>query len=81
MLTIFNKEIVPYLWEDLVRFYSSSSIVQLLAVIGEQFDVGMEICGVCLAVRSKRCSISVWNKTYENHVATSRIKYVSLSLV
>ena len=63
MLTIFNKEIVPYLWEDL-----------LLAVIGEQFDVGMEICGVCLAVRSKRCSISVWNKTYENHVATSRIK-------
>ncbi|KAK8810725.1 hypothetical protein WA158_007300 [Blastocystis sp. Blastoise] len=62
-ITIYPKPLVPYLWEDLI-----------LAVIGEQFDVGMEICGVSLNVRAKRCTISVWNKTFENHVATSKIK-------
>lgn len=39
---------------------------QLLAIVGEQFDVGDEICGAVLSIRSSEDIISVWNKTAAN---------------
>lgn len=41
-------------------------MLQLLAIVGEQFDVGDEICGAVLSIRSSEDIISVWNKTAAN---------------
>ena len=63
-LTLTGTELLPYLWETLV-----SSIIymlyQLLTTIGEQFNVGKEICGVSVTVKPKKNQsvLCVWNKT------------------
>ena len=59
-----RKGLVSQLWEEVV-----------LAVVGEQFDVGNEICGAVVSVRSGEDIISVWNKTADNIEATNRIRY------
>jgi translation initiation factor 4E len=45
----------------------------LLAVIGDQFDVGDEICGVVLSIRDHDI-ISVWNKTASNKEIRYKIR-------
>ena len=40
---------------------------QLLAVIGEQFDVGDEICGVVLSVRPHEDILALWTRTAADH--------------
>jgi translation initiation factor 4E len=59
-----KKGLSSYYWEEL-----------LLAMIGEQFDVGHEICGAVLSVRHGEDIISVWNKNTENVEATNKIRY------
>ncbi|KAK8807722.1 eukaryotic translation initiation factor 4E [Blastocystis sp. subtype 4] len=53
-LTLTGTELLPYLWETL-----------LLTTIGEQFNVGKEICGVSVTVKPKKNQsvLCVWNKT------------------
>lgn len=46
----------------------------LFAVIGEQFNVGKEICGVVCSIRPQEDLISIWTKTASNQVVTQRIK-------
>ena len=58
-----KKGTASRLWEDL-----------LIAVIGEQFDVGDEVCGVVISVRSQEDIISIWNKTASNREVN--FKYV-----
>lgn len=58
-----RKGIAARYWEDI-----------LLAIVGEQFDVGSEICGAVLSVRINEDIISVWNKTAENVVAIEKIR-------
>lgn len=58
-----KKGLSSRLWEELV-----------LAIIGEQFDVGHEICGAVVSVRHSEDIISVWNKTADNNEATSKIR-------
>ncbi|PON54612.1 Translation Initiation factor eIF- 4e [Parasponia andersonii] len=41
----------------------------LLAMIGEQFDHGDEICGAVVSVRGKQAKIAVWTKNATNEVA------------
>lgn len=41
----------------------------LLAMIGEQFDDGEEVCGVVLQIRSKEDRIAIWTKTANNETA------------
>lgn len=60
-----RKGIAARYWEDI-----------LLAIIGEQFDVGAEICGAVLSIRNNEDIISVWNKTSENTEAVNKIRYV-----
>lgn len=58
-----KKGIASRYWEDVV-----------LAIIGEQFDVGSEICGAVLSVRNNEDIISVWNKTADNLEAVNKIR-------
>ena len=51
------------------------SYSQLLAVLGEQFIVGNEICGVVISVRPIEDIIAIWNRTAEDNFITSRIRY------
>nr|ACG35957.1 eukaryotic translation initiation factor 4E-1 [Zea mays] len=41
----------------------------LLAMIGEQFDYGDEICGAVVSVRSKQERIAIWTKNAANEAA------------
>jgi translation initiation factor 4E len=58
-----KKGISSRYWEDIV-----------FAIIGEQFDVGHEICGAVVSVRNNEDIISVWNKNAENLEATNKIR-------
>lgn len=60
-----KKGIASRYWEDI-----------LLAIIGEQFDVGSEICGAVLSIRAGEDILSVWNKTADNAEALHKIRYV-----
>jgi hypothetical protein len=43
-------------------------------MIGEQFDVGNEICGAVVSTRGNEDIISVWNKTNDNQEAINKIR-------
>ena len=58
-----KKGIASFYWESL-----------LLAIIGEQFEVGDEVCGAVVSVRNNEDIISVWNKNAENKEATNAIR-------
>ena len=58
-----KKGLASLYWEELV-----------LAIIGEQFDVGNEICGAVVSVRGGEDIISVWNKTAEDKESTDKIR-------
>lgn len=59
-----KKGLASRYWEELV-----------LAIIGEQFDVGHEICGAVISCRTGVDIISVWNKNSENIEARNKIRY------
>ena len=47
----------------------------MLAIVGEQFDVGNEICGAVISVRYNEDIISLWNRNADNNEACHRIRY------
>ncbi|KAL8460788.1 hypothetical protein ACS0TY_032337 [Phlomoides rotata] len=77
----FKDKIEP-MWEDPVCanggkwtiVYSKGKsdtpwLYTLLAMIGEQFDYGDEICGAVVNVRAKQDKISIWTKNASNEAA------------
>ena len=58
-----KKGLASYFWEALV-----------LAIIGEQFDVGNEICGAVVSIRHSEDIIAVWNRNADNEGALHRIR-------
>lgn len=50
------------------------AVMQVLAIIGEQFDVGDEICGAVISVRAAEDILSVWTKTADDLQATTQIR-------
>ena len=58
-----RKHGASLLWEELV-----------LAMIGEQFDVGTEVCGAVLSVRYHDDTLSVWHRTADNEAAVARLR-------
>ncbi|KAF2352977.1 Translation Initiation factor eIF- 4e [Trinorchestia longiramus] len=47
-----RKGVIDRCWENL-----------LLAVVGEQFEVGDEICGIVMCIRNQEDTLAIWNKT------------------
>ena len=45
-----------------------------MAMLGEQFLVGSEICGVVLSTQFPEDLLSVWNKTATDSISTNRIR-------
>ncbi|KAJ8267154.1 hypothetical protein GJAV_G00139130 [Gymnothorax javanicus] len=83
---IFKEGIKP-MWEDEANKSGGKWIIRLrkglasrfwenivLAVLGEQFMVGEEICGVVVSIRFQEDILSIWNKTANDQVTTSRIR-------
>lgn len=81
------KDGIRPLWEDDTNKNGGKWIVRLkkglanrcwenliLAILGEQFMVGEEICGAVVSVRFQEDLISIWNKTCSNEAVKSRIK-------
>jgi translation initiation factor 4E len=58
-----RKEISSRSWENL-----------LLAMLGEQFIVGDEICGAVISIRPTEDIISIWNKTANDSQLTAKIR-------
>jgi translation initiation factor 4E len=46
----------------------------LLAILGEQFIVGNEMCGVVISIRPTEDIISLWNRTASDNSITARIR-------
>jgi len=72
-----KKRMASKHWEDLV-----------LAFVGQQFDVGDDVCGVVVSVRYQEDIISVWNKNSDDgesrrklHDAIKRILGLSESVL
>jgi len=75
---LFKYPIKP-LWEDEANKLGGKWIVRLrkglaskywenlmLALVGEQFDVGDEICGAVMSIRFQEDILSIWNRTSDN---------------
>jgi len=58
-----NKGLAARCWENLI-----------LAILGEQFNVGDEICGAGVSMRAKKDCISLWHKTSSDEEATERLR-------
>ncbi|KAI9503532.1 translation initiation factor eIF 4e-like domain-containing protein [Coemansia spiralis] len=58
-----RKGVSPRIWEKLA-----------MAVVGDAFDVGDEICGIVLSIRNSEDIISLWNKTAIDHRTNSHIR-------
>ncbi|RKP37217.1 translation initiation factor eIF 4e-like domain-containing protein [Dimargaris cristalligena] len=58
-----KKGIASRYWEDLV-----------LAVIGDQFDVGNDICGAVLSIRNSEDILSLWNSSAQDGRINLRIR-------
>jgi len=83
---LFKDGIKP-MWEDEANANGGKWIVRLkkglasrcwenliLAMLGEQFMVGEEICGAVVSVRYQEDIISVWNKTANDTTTTAKIR-------
>merc|ERR1712012_111934 len=83
---LFKKGIKP-LWEDEANRYGGKWIVRLrkglasrcwenliMAMLGEQFMVGEEICGAVVSVRYQEDILSIWNKSANDTGVTNRIR-------
>ncbi|XP_028821291.1 eukaryotic translation initiation factor 4E type 2-like [Denticeps clupeoides] len=81
------KEGIKPMWEDEANKNGGKWIIRLrkglasrfweniiLAMLGEQFMVGEEICGVVVSIRFQEDILSIWNKTASDQVTTSRIR-------
>jgi len=81
------KDGVKPMWEDEYNKEGGKWIVRLrkglasrcwenliLAILGEQFMVGEEICGAVVSIRFQEDIISVWNKSAQDQSTTIRIR-------
>lgn len=50
----------------------------MLALIGEQFDYGDEICGAVVNVRARQEKIALWTKNAANEAAQVRFSRIRL---
>ncbi|KAJ1985418.1 hypothetical protein H4R34_000072 [Dimargaris verticillata] len=83
---LFKQGVRP-IWEDDVNVNGGKWIVRLkkgiasrywenliLAVIGDQFDVGEDICGAVLSIRNSEDILSLWNSSAQNGKINLKIR-------
>lgn len=83
---LFKMGIKP-MWEDEANKFGGKWIVRLrkglasrcwenlvLAMLGEQFMVGEEVCGAVVSVRFQEDILSIWNRSACDQGVTSRIR-------
>ncbi|XP_045460573.1 eukaryotic translation initiation factor 4E type 2 [Harmonia axyridis] len=83
---LFKKGIMP-MWEDPANRKGGKWVIRLrkdygsrawenlcLAMLGEQFMAGNEICGVVVSTRYQECLLNIWNRTASDMVTTNRIR-------
>jgi len=83
---LFKMGIKP-MWEDEANKFGGKWIVRLrkglasrcwenlvLAMLGEQFMVGEEICGAVVSIRFQEEILSIWNRTACDQAVTNRIR-------
>ncbi|XP_034721931.1 eukaryotic translation initiation factor 4E type 2-like [Etheostoma cragini] len=58
-----SKGLASRFWENII-----------LAMLGEQFMVGGEICGAVVSIRFQEDILSIWNRTSNDQTTTSRIR-------
>ncbi len=58
-----RKGLASRCWENLI-----------MAMLGEQFMVGEEICGAVVSVRYQEDILSVWNRSANDNAVTNRIR-------
>ncbi|XP_039997367.1 eukaryotic translation initiation factor 4E family member 2 related sequence 1 isoform X2 [Xiphias gladius] len=58
-----RKGLASRFWENII-----------LAMLGEQFMVGEEICGAVVSIRFQEDILSIWNRTSNDQTTTSRIR-------
>ncbi|XP_075941183.1 eukaryotic translation initiation factor 4E family member 2 related sequence 1 isoform X1 [Anarhichas minor] len=81
------KEGIKPMWEDDSNRSGGKWIIRLrkglasrfweniiLAMMGEQFMVGEEICGAVVSIRFQEDILSIWNRTSNDQTTTSRIR-------
>ncbi|KAM9414384.1 eukaryotic translation initiation factor 4E family member 2 related sequence 1 [Pholidichthys leucotaenia] len=81
------KEGIKPMWEDESNRGGGKWIIRLrkglasrfweniiLAMLGEQFMVGEEICGAVVSIRFQEDILSIWNRTSNDQTTTSRIR-------
>jgi translation initiation factor 4E len=61
-----KKGIASRYWEDL-----------LMAILGDQFDVGDEISGAVISIRQNEDILSLWNKSADDGRTNLRIRYIT----
>ncbi|KAH0451772.1 hypothetical protein IEQ34_019071 [Dendrobium chrysotoxum] len=76
-LSGFSKSLLRYYSVALegsdVELCAHFSFLQVMALIGEQFDDNEEICGVVASVRPKQDKLALWTKTASNEAVQMSI--------
>lgn len=70
---MFRHHFIAISTRHLQRITYLTIVLQVLAAIGEQFDVGDEICGLVISIRYQEDIISVWTKNAHNQEAKQKI--------
>jgi len=83
---LFRAGIKP-IWEDRSNQHGGKIMIRLtkglasryweivlLAIIGEQFAVGDEICGAVMSVRAHEDILAIWHRNADNQVALNKIR-------
>ena len=77
-----RKGLASKFWEDLVHLFWDLcfislyllNIIQVLCLIGNQFDARDSVNGIVVSVRYHEDIISIWNKDANDYEAKIRIK-------
>jgi Eukaryotic initiation factor 4E len=64
VLSLRRPTVVRFLW------------LQLLALVGGEFEMTSELCGVALSVRHHEDHLSLWHRTADNRAAADHMQYV-----
>lgn len=75
------------MWEDPANSKGGKWVIRLrkgqagrawenlcMAMLGEQFMAGDEICGIVVSVRYQEDILSIWNRTATDQMVTTRIR-------